>query len=175
MNDVPLSPDFIDAVGSPVARRLAADMRSWARAWGTPQLPQAIDILVNRRLRTSIARYRKDRGRIEVGPHLETPKIRREALAHELAHAAIAMRCTEAPLIHGPDWQALVRQAGFRPRTRVPLQAERTQAKRPRAFGYEHCCPVCHFKRFAKHPVTAWRCQQCVRTGLDGRLLITRT
>ena len=171
-----LSPDFIDAVGPPVARRLAADMRRWARAWGTPKLPREIDILVNRRLRTSIARYRKDRGRIEVGPlFVETPKIRREALAHELAHAAIAMRSTEAPPIHGPDWQALICQAGFRPRTRVRLQAKRTQTPKPRPSSYEHRCPVCHFTRFAKHPVTAWRCQQCVRAGLDGRLLITRT
>ena len=173
---MPLGPDFIEAVGSPVARRLAGDMRSWARAWGAPKLPRDIVVLVNWRLRTSIARYRKDFGRIEVGPlFVEMTKIRREALAHELAHAAIAMRSTEALPIHGPEWQALVRQAGFRPRTRIPLQPERTRTIKPKPSRYEHRCPVCQFTRFARHPVTAWRCRQCVQTGLDGRLLITST
>jgi predicted SprT family Zn-dependent metalloprotease len=77
---------------------------------------------------------------------------------------------------HGSQWKALMRAAGFEPKTRLPAPpgtpapARRT---RPRLV-YLHRCPVCQRYRIARRLMRRWRCAACVDVGLDGELVITR-
>jgi predicted SprT family Zn-dependent metalloprotease len=173
---VTLSPDFIEAIGTVQSKAVQADIRRWAKAWSIPSLERSVAVRVNRRLRTSIARYIRDESCIEVGPtFLKSAGIRREALAHELAHAAVTIRFGRTTRIHGVEWRLLVETAGFAPRTRInATNASHISRNEQTLARYEHRCPVCHMKRLSRRPVHAWRCKQCVEAGLTGQLQIRR-
>jgi len=173
---VTLSPDFIEAMGAAQSKAVQADIRRLAKAWSLPSLERSIAIRVNRRLRTSVARYRRDQSCIEVGPtFLKSAGIRREALAHELAHAAVATQFGRTSRIHGDEWRLLVEIAGFEPRTRIDVTNTSSISQNTwRPARYEHRCAVCHMKRMSKRPVRAWRCKQCVDAGLAGQLEVRR-
>jgi predicted SprT family Zn-dependent metalloprotease len=170
-----LSPEFVDAVGRSDAKRIEADIGRWAASWSLPALGRDLTLRVNLRLRTSIARYRHDASCIEVGPRfLADRRIRREAIAHELAHAAVAKQKNRRYRPHGPEWCSLLRQAGFSSRAVIcSASNETTGAKTGRSGRFVHRCPVCQMTRTARRPIAAWRCRQCVESGLSGRLDIT--
>lgn len=170
-----LSPEFVEAVGRSAAKRIEADIGRWAASWSVPALGRDITLRVNLRLRSSIARYRHDDGCIEVGPRfLADRRIRREAIAHELAHAAVAKRQNRRYRPHGPEWSSLLRQAGFSARAIVCSESNETSSTRAGGSGrFLHRCPVCQMTRTARRPVSAWRCRQCVESGLSGQLEIT--
>ena len=171
-----LSPDFIEAIGTVQSKAVKADIRRWAKAWSLPSLERSVAIRVNRKLRTSVARYRRDQSCIEVGPtFLISAGIRREALVHELAHAAVANQFGRTSRIHGDEWRTLVETAGFEPRTRIDVANSSSISQNERSPArYEHRCPVCHMKRISRRPVRAWQCKQCVEAGLTGQLEIRR-
>ncbi|MGH7503415.1 MAG: hypothetical protein ACREL7_16935, partial [Longimicrobiales bacterium] len=83
---------------------------------------------------------------------------------------------------HGAEWTRLVEAAGHAARIRTSDDANGTRspgrtAKVKRGITsvrYEHRCPVCQSMRFARRPVTAWRCAECRDAGLDGAMVITR-
>ena len=93
-----------------------------------------------------------------------------------LAHVAAHRLHGPTAKLHGPEWQALVRAAGFEPRirTRDASPAQRTARKGATGRIYEHRCPVCQTVRTARRPMTTWRCAECLDAGLDGALVITR-
>jgi predicted SprT family Zn-dependent metalloprotease len=170
---VALCPDFVQAVGQRQARRFEADILRWATIWSAPSIVDDVSIRVNRRLRTSIARYRRKENCVEVGPRfLESPEVRREALAHELAHRVAAR--LGAVQIHGKEWQSLMAAVGFQPRPRIAGKKRHIPASARTARRFLHQCPICHMMRTARRPVTAWRCATCVAAGLPGKLVITR-
>jgi len=76
---------------------------------------------------------------------------------------------------HGPEWKALMRQAGFEPRVRIPAEqlVERPRGKKPGAV-WEHRCPVCQMVRMNRRRVPRWRCAACREAGLEGKLIIKR-
>ena len=98
----------------------------------------------------------------------------RQILCHELAHAAVVMKCGRAACSHGTEWRHFVRVAGFEPETHlVSHQAGRATSKVSRAPPvYEHRCVICQAVRLARKPVPNWRCVECVGAGLEGALEI---
>jgi predicted SprT family Zn-dependent metalloprotease len=156
-----------------LSRALQEDMQSWSRLWGLPNLSQEVSVRFNSRLRTTVARLLSNADIIEVGPRFIAARSkRREILCHELAHAA-ATRGARRLSPHGSDWAALVQRAGFRPASHLKIPTESSRPKELARSRYEHRCPVCQFVRLARRPVTRWKCAECVRCGLSGKLIIS--
>lgn len=170
------SPDFVQALGAHSANRLAAAVQSWADAWQLPALPRAVEITRNPRLRSTVARFRRDKKTVEVGPRFFALRARRlEVLAHEIAHAAIAIKYGRAAKAHGPEWRSLIRAIDLPPRAQLTTAVGRPRtAKVAPPTRYAHRCPVCQMVRLSRRPIKRWRCRSCIEAGLAGTLEITR-
>jgi len=154
-------------------RRLQRDVEAVARLWAMPSLATLVSLRVNRQLTCTVARYVREDRTIELGPRFLALRGRRkEVLVHELAHAAVVLGAGNRTAPHGPEWQALVRTAGFPAHARMTCHTARNT--RSSSARYEHRCPVCQMVRSAARPVRRWQCRQCVEAGLAGRLHITR-
>lgn len=170
------SSDFLQAAGPISANRLSAAVQSWADIWRLPGLPNAVEITRNPRLRSTVARYVRDKQIIEVGPRFFTLRARMvDLLAHEMAHAAVDIKYGNVAKPHGEEWQSLITAVGLSPRAQLT-----TTAARPRSSivapptKYSHRCPVCHMVRLSRRPIARWRCRSCVEDGLTGTLEIAR-
>jgi len=158
-------------------QRIVACLAECASLWGTPELPSVVNIMLTRRLRSSLGRSRPAQKTVSLNLNAleRDPSRLEEVLCHELAHIAVHLRCGPSAKPHGQEWADLVKMAGVAPRVRAlstdPLPARRTQASRP---FYEHRCPVCQTVRYARRPVASWRCAECLDTGLSGEMVITR-
>lgn len=139
--------------------------------WGFSELVHCVDIQFSRRLRSTLGRTRVDIHRVRLNPVLaETSDgLLDEVLCHELAHIAVYERFGAKAKPHGPEWAGLVRQAGYAPRLSAAIDGEK---KHTNELRFEHLCPVCQVVRYAKRPMTSWRCGGCVDVGLEGYLLI---
>jgi predicted SprT family Zn-dependent metalloprotease len=158
---------------------LMALIARWAKRWRTPGLPKRLAIEYSPRLRTSLARSLPSRHLIRLNPVLQQPQnvpLLSEVLCHEAAHVAVFELHGSQCRPHGPEWSRLVTMAGFTPTLHLVVSADPQGADTPTspAFRYEHRCPVCQMVRFARRPVSGWRCADCVAAGLDGHLVITR-
>ena len=169
--------DLAQALGEAQTRLLRKRISHWARIWTVPSLPTLVEIRPNIRLRSVVARYRRDTRTIEVGARfLSLRKRRTEVLAHEMAHAAVDLKHGRVVRTHGKEWQALVIAAGFKPSVRlITDRLPSTQSAATRRVIYVHRCPVCQVVRKSRRPVTGWRCRNCFQAGLSGNLQITRT
>jgi predicted SprT family Zn-dependent metalloprotease len=99
---------------------------------------------------------------------------RREILCHELAHAAANRRPAAGQSPHGAEWSKLVQSAGFDPVAQLTTARKSSPSPQSRDARYEHRCLVCQFVRVARRPVASWRCPECVRCGLPGKLTVKR-
>jgi predicted SprT family Zn-dependent metalloprotease len=157
-----------------LSKALQEDMQSWSRLWGLPNLSHEVSVRFNRRLRTTVARLLRDADIIEVGPRFIAARSkRREILCHELAHAAATRVASRRLSPHGADWSAFVERAGFRPVSHLKIPTESSRPTKLARSRYEHRCPVCQFVRLARRPVSRWKCAECVRCGLSGKLIIS--
>ena len=172
-----LSPELVQAVGRKKARHLDSQIMSWSRAWGTPSLGREIEIQLNRRLRSTIARYVRDKRTIEVGERFLALRTHNsDVLAHELAHAAVHLLYDKTSRPHGAEWKQLLRAVGFVPHSQLKTGRQPpTKSYALSRIRYIHRCPVCQMVRVSTRPVRAWRCRSCVESGLPGNLEITRT
>jgi predicted SprT family Zn-dependent metalloprotease len=173
---LPFDDELIRAIGARSARTLQSYVYGLSRDFSLPSLGREITFALNPRLRTCIARYRHDQNTIEVGPSfVSDSRIRREALAHELAHAAVAAKNGDKLKVHGSEWRAYMRKIGLEPRRRIdrPGRAQPRQSK-PSIARYRHRCPVCQMTRYASRPVHGWYCRNCHMAGLSGELEIRR-
>jgi predicted SprT family Zn-dependent metalloprotease len=170
------SREFVKAAGSGTARRLRGMVRTWARTWQLPLLSTEVNVQPNLRLKSTVARYRRDTRTIEVGARFFSLGTRQaEILAHEMAHAAIDIRHGRAVKVHGQEWKALVRAVGFAPQTCLAVaRARPAPPGATRSSRYAHRCPVCHMVRVSRRPIRGWRCRSCIEAGLTGTLQITR-
>jgi predicted SprT family Zn-dependent metalloprotease len=150
----------------------------WGALWGVPDLESGISVTFSGRLKKSLGRCRPSLGRITLRSDLQNENSSRlvEVLCHEAAHVAAYKLFGSAAAPHGPEWRSLVTQAGFEPhvRTAGPSAEQRAPSEGPPTLAYEHRCPVCHTVRYARRPVSRWRCAECLDTGLPGELVITR-
>lgn len=157
---------------------LHAMIAGWADLWNVPRLEQRVSIEFSRRLTASIGRYDLRRKTIRLAHWLldHGQHLLGEVLCHEAAHAAAyeihGRRCRP----HGNQWKTLMRAAGFEPRVSFPereLPVTRTGRKRSPGV-WLHRCPVCDAERATRRRMTAWRCMRCMKSGLDGKLEISR-
>ncbi|MCP4478218.1 MAG: SprT family zinc-dependent metalloprotease [Planctomycetaceae bacterium] len=129
------------------------------------------------RLKRNLAVTYPKRNIIRVSTDLALPENQHllpEVLTHEIAHleAYRLVQSTERP--HGATWQKIVRSEGFEPRTSLML-AKSLQSPHPNSQEVHlHTCPTCTQTRIAKKPMKTWRCEDCLKAGLDGRLQIKR-
>ncbi len=151
-----------------------AYLRTLAHLWQHPALTQ-VSLAANPRLFRSAGRCLPSQRVIELSAAtLTSPaRFRREVICHEAAHAVVAAKHGREARPHGPEWQDLVRQAGFEPRASLVRCGQRAHAKAPHRF--RHVCDVCHFSRTANRDMPSWRCPECRAVGLEGNLRIQRT
>ena len=154
------------------------DLRSvviqWAHLWGVPSLA-TIEISVNDRLRTCLGRCFPKSNRVELNAMLLQKNRARltEVLCHEAAHLAAYRLGNQSPP-HNFKWASLMTAAGFKPSRTISLRRcvpEELPAARPKCL-FKHYCQFCGFTRFARRPVSRWKCRMCVMAGLTGSLLI---
>jgi len=151
--------------------KIQAKSDEYFSLWGCPDLARSVVIQFSDRLKSSLGRARVDVRNVRLNSLLASAneQLLDEVLCHELAHIAIYERFGTSVKPHGPEWVALVRQAGFEPRLRHSIAGEKPQTATRR---FEHLCPVCQTVRYAKRSMTRWRCESCVYAGLEGKLLI---
>lgn len=165
------------AMIGPVLQQLAMDrIGAWGRLWEIADLAAKVRIRISPHMRRSLGRWIPARGDIRLSTvALTGAALLDEVLCHEAAHAAVHLRYGPSCRPHGPEWQALMRVAGFEPRTHIPVAAESATPRRtPSAPVYEHRCPVCHSVHRARRPIRRLRCAACRAAGLDGALEITK-
>jgi len=144
-----------------------------ARCWDTPAKFPAISIEWSKRLRRALGRAYPERQLIRLSELLKTPEYEHlfhEVLCHEAAHIAVFETYGKGATSHGPEWQELVRLAGFEPRLSHSVDSARSQEENH--VLYEHICPICHTRRLARRPQLKWRCVACQNAGLDGEMAI---
>lgn len=162
--------------------QLHAAIVGWQSTWHSPGLADQTHVTFSPRLERSLGRCVPATGRVTLTTRLRRGPRERllETLCHEVAHVAAYMLHGSAARPHGPEWAALVRAAGFdpdthaRPRRGTPKTATRLPRAKPSRFTVVHTCPVCHFRRFARRVMSAWRCRTCVDAGFSGELIATR-
>lgn len=163
--------------------RIRALLEPWCNSWGLPGLHEAITVEFSLRLKSSAGRCRPQTGRITLHNSLrhELRDLLPEVLCHEAAHVAAFQLWGRAQAPHGQAWASLVRAAGFEPtlairrigRTRTRSDASRSSGRRVDVHSRRvvlHTCPVCQASRLAKRRMPGWRCAECVRAGLAGRM-----
>jgi predicted SprT family Zn-dependent metalloprotease len=164
------------------ALAIHAGVTRLALLWDEPALPALVTVRLSTRLRTALGLCRPASGRIVLNAQqlAATPALLPEVLCHELAHVVVHRRHGRRAVPHGPEWQALVRAAGYTPSTALRVTVSSADATntgtRPRATRSRtvlHHCPVCHTQRLAKRAVRQWRCAECQAAGLEGQLEIT--
>jgi predicted SprT family Zn-dependent metalloprotease len=94
-----------------------------------------------------------------------------EVLCHEAAHIVAFLIHGNRAESHGPEWENLVRLAGYEPRRCYRTDSVPKQ-KKLESVRYDHVCPICQAKRTAKRPQPHWRCVACQDAGLEGELII---
>lgn len=150
-------------------------LAEWSATWSLPRLVDGIELRYSNRLRTSLGRCSPRSGSIRLHPGLreEGEALLREVVCHEVAHVATWRLYGPGARPHGPEWQALMRAAGYEPRTCADPATlpERFRRARPR---FRHRCPRCRIASDAGRPMRRWRCRRCREAGRDGKLQISR-
>lgn len=161
-----------------MSRKIKRSVETWMSMWGNPVLARQVAVLEASRLRSALGRCKPDRAEIRIASFLihEPSRLLDEVICHECAHVAVHARHGADVRPHGKEWQALVRQAGYEPRVRIPAEGRelRSVRNRQRRFVWMHRCPICQMTRMAGRPVPQWRCASCASSGLDGQLVIEK-
>ncbi len=94
----------------------------WLHLWSTPDLATRTTIEWSPRLTRSLGRCYPERRLIRLAAFLEESEnaLLEEVLCHELAHLAARELHGRHIRPHGSEWKALMRAAGFEPKTRLP-------------------------------------------------------
>ena len=148
-------------------------VRRWAKIWKTAALAEQTQIEWSSRLTRTLGRAYARQMLIRLNARLREPQyatILKEVLCHEAAHLAVHILYGRDAAMHGLEWKRLVELAGYTPRTGIHIPELVSRGTSP--IRYEHVCPTCDAKRFAKRRQSSWRCVACRRLGLDGKLII---
>ncbi len=166
------------AVNAALSSEAVASVHRWLHTWNTPNLAARTTIEWSPRLTRSLGRCYPERHLIRLASFLnKAPNgLLEEVPCHELAHVVARELHGTRIRPHGPEWKSLMRDAGYEPKTKLPLPANaltRVPGKPRRRYLYIHRCPVCQLSRTAKRAVRRWRCAACLAEGLDGTLTIS--
>ena len=172
----PLMPGTLMATmnGSDPIFRCPKLLRRLARSWDAPELAGEIICEWSTRLRCALGRAYPERNLIRFSLLLKDAKYAPyfdEVVCHEAAHLAVFLIYGSKAASHGPEWEELVRRAGYDPRVSHETDSL-ANAPNDACVRYEHVCPVCQTKRTANHPQPKWRCVACQNAGLVGALVI---
>lgn len=165
-----------------LAPEASSQLAAWAALWGLPGLEARVSIRFSRRLTASLGRATPARRSVRLAAALAAgpPAFLAEVLCHELAHVAAWELHGDGISPHGREWKALMRQAGYRPSTRLTpppglaLPAPPRRRRRRRRYVYDHRCEACGWNRVARAVVRRWRCAPCAEAGRDGKLAVWR-
>ena len=145
------------------------------RLWGLKEkaLPGSC---ISTRLRRSLGTCNLESNEIRLHPTLldSQKDLLEEVYCHELAHLAVFKKYGLSVRPHGPEWQALVREAGYEPNVRLKatIGGSRNPDSSSPKLNYRHYCPVCQTTRSSRRPQPRWRCAECVEAGLSGDMTI---
>ena len=159
----------------PRRRRVdVAYTKALAKLWRHPPTAD-LRLRVNPRLTSTVARWVSSTDVIELSPAAteRSAAAQREIICHEAAHRVVRDRHGTPAQPHGPEWQALVKAAGFEARATL-VKCGESRRRSLNTFTYRHVCPVCQYSRRAKRRVSGWRCPECRAIGLEGRLRVSR-
>ena len=131
------------------------------------------------RLRRNLAITYPERTLIRVNVILAKPvhiQYLEEVIVHEVAHLVAYDMVGIAQPPHGPLWQSIVCENGYRPKLKLRLNGfgDLANLKEDEPAKYVHKCPICQNQRVAKRRMRRWRCDECLTLGLDGELEITK-
>ena len=131
------------------------------------------------RLRRNLAITYPERSLIRVNVILAEPiniQHLEEVIVHEVAHLVTYDMVGTAQPPHGPLWQSIVCENGYKPKLKLRLNqyGDLANLKENEPAKYVHTCPVCQNQRVAKRRMRRWRCDECIALGLDGELEITK-
>ncbi len=103
-----------EPVALPDEEELEARARELFSLWGVIDRLAHVEVLWNRRLRTSAGRAHLRTIQIHLNPRLlsRVPERIDEVLTHEAAHLAVALVHGRRARHHGPEWVALMTAAG---------------------------------------------------------------
>ena len=138
--------------------------------------PSRFRLIINRRLRSTLARWVPPGDVIKVSrAAIETRanRVSRNRLPRRLRTLSCGIDTDGWHYLTDPSGAELMRTAGLEPRAVVTRCGRRD---RDRFVGgrFRHFCPVCHFERVAKRRVVSWRCPECRAIGLAGHLRVER-
>jgi predicted SprT family Zn-dependent metalloprotease len=158
---------------------LKQHLASWGMLWRLPELGRQAEVKFSTRLNYALGIGDTRRYRITLNDVLLHERNRTLlicTLCHEAAHIAAFRLHGVFISQHGPEWQALMRAAGFDPQVSRPADEvfgleERMALSRRR---YQYDCPVCGFSGVRGSRNRWLRCGACQRAGREGLLAITR-
>jgi predicted SprT family Zn-dependent metalloprotease len=169
-----MSPPLGDTAAT--KRQISKVLRYCERVWSAPDLASSVTVQISSRLKSSLGRCSPATGRVSLHPLLaDAPRsLFAAVLCHELAHVIAYRRFNRSAAPHGPEWQTLVRTAGFDPAVAIPYPTSPVKKQKSQArYAFAHICPVCQTRRFARRGIRRWRCAECQAAGLSGELEIT--
>jgi len=158
-----------------VQKHLGSLGSRYFRSWGLKEkaLPSTS---ISTRLRRSLGTCNLESNEVRLHRSLLDSKkdLLEEVYCHELAHLAVFIKYGTSVRPHGPEWQILMRVAGYKPNVRIKATFEmdsNRDSTSPKLY-YRHFCPVCQTTRSSKRPQPRWRCAECVEAGLSGEMTI---
>ncbi len=123
----------------PSEARLEARACEFFATWGLLDRLAHVEVIWNRRLRTTAGRALPKRLQIQLNPRLlaRVPAQLDEVLAHEAAHLATALVHGVGVPPHGPQWADFMAQLGLPPRTTHDFPVDGLRAQR--SYFLHHC------------------------------------
>jgi predicted SprT family Zn-dependent metalloprotease len=143
-------------------------LADWATSWRTPQLPGRVTVTFSGRMTKSLGRVRPMTGQIRLNSKLQTVPRRflLEVLCHEAAHVAVHLLHGANAKPHGPEWQELVRIAGYQPATKLGHQALTQKAPQKTAISrHRYRCRICQCDYFVRRKSSRLHCNLCYSAG----------
>jgi hypothetical protein len=100
-------------------------LRVWCHLWGVEELAPEITVEFSSRMTRSLGRCYPDRKLIRIAQFVreDSDALVQEVLCHEAAHIAAHHLYGSSIRPHGPEWRALMQEAGFPPSVRYRRMA----------------------------------------------------
>lgn len=110
-----------DTPESPGPALFAERLSDLFALWGVPEIAVELSVEYSTRMTRSLGRAYPERCLVRIAAPLRhgPAEFLDEILCHEAAHVAVFRLHGRSARPHGPEWQGLVRLAGYEPSTRL--------------------------------------------------------